>query len=392
MQTNDEFPVPEPAAQAHSEALIRHIREQLDAAGGRISFERYMDLALYAPGLGYYAAGAHKLGEAGDFITAPEVSPLFARCLARQFADVLRELAGGDILELGAGSGVLAVDMLCELESLGQLPQRYFILEVSPDLRERQQQRLQQKVPQLAERVVWLDEPPAQLRGVIFGNEVLDALPVARFRMDASGIQEEYVTVNGERFETAFQPADETYAAALRTVLGEIDEPLPVPYRSEFSRHVPAFVATLADSLQAGLMLFIDYGYGRREYYLPERNEGTLMCHYRHRAHPDPFVYPGLQDITAYVDFTQVAETGVNAGMELMGFTSQAQFLLGSGLYDTLPDIEPSDTVRNLRISQEVQKLTMPGEMGDRFKVIGLSRGLDNLLGGFALKDLASSL
>lgn len=389
---NEEWAKPDAEALAHSRRLVEYIRREIDAAGGTISFERYMDLALYAPGLGYYTAGARKFGEAGDFVTAPEVSPLFARCLARQCAEVFEELGGGDVLELGAGTGVMAADLLAELEALDALPERYRILEVSADLRERQRETLRTKVPQLLDRIEWLDTDPPAFRGVLLANEVLDALPVARFLIDPVGFSEQMVGWNGGGFESRWQPADEQLAQSLRNVLADLPEPLDSPYVSEYCRRLPAFIRTLADSLQAGAALFVDYGYPRREYYLPERNDGTLMCHYRHRAHSDPFVYPGLQDITAFVDFTAVAEAGTESGLELQGFTSQAQFLLGSGLYDVLPEIDPGDTVRSLRISQEVQKLTMPGEMGDRFKAMGLSRGLERLLSGFSLKDLSATL
>ncbi|HEX6930339.1 MAG TPA: SAM-dependent methyltransferase [Gammaproteobacteria bacterium] len=391
MQEHD-WPLPDPDAQAHSARLVDYIRQQIAAAGGSISFERYMDFALYAPGLGYYTAGSRKFGEAGDFVTAPEVSPLFARCLAGQCREVFAALGGGDILEPGAGSGVLAADLLAELERMDALPETYFILEVSADLRARQRETLEKKVPQLQERVTWLDAPPENLRGVILANEVLDALPVARFRVHETGFSEQAVTWNGGRFETAWQPASPHFSNELDALFATLPAPPAAPYVSERCRRLPAFVRALAGSLDAGLMLFIDYGYPRREYYLPERNAGTLMCHYRQRAHGDPFVYPGLQDITAYVDFTAVAEAGVEAGLDLHGFTSQAQFLLGSGLYDILPAVDPGDTVRSLKISQEVQKLTMPGEMGDRFKAMGLSRGIERLISGFSLKDISPAL
>lgn len=389
--SSDEFPQPAPEAIRHSEQLIAAIREAISAAGGWLSFENYMDMALYAPGLGYYAAGAHKLGEAGDFITAPEVSSLFGRVLARQFAEVLEELGSGDILELGAGSGRLAVDVLGELKAMDRLPQRYLILEVSPDLRERQRSLLNEEHPDIADRIQWLDEPPAELSGVVFGNEVLDALPVARFRLDEAGIQEEGVVWDGERFTSSFRLADEDFAARLRNALADVNEPLPTPYTSEFSRRVPALIATLADSLQAGLMLFIDYGYGRREYYLGERSMGTLMCHYRHRAHPDPYAWPGLQDITAYVDFTQVVEAGIEQGLELMAYTTQAQFLLAGGL-EKLMAGDDAGSVDYMKRAQEVQRLTLPGEMGDRFKVVGLCRNIDRVVSGFGLRDLSGSL
>lgn len=387
-----EWAAPEPSAQEHSERLIAFIRAEIDAAGGAISFERYMELVLYAPGLGYYAAGARKFGEHGDFVTAPEVSSLFARCLARQCASVFGEIGRTDILELGAGSGAMAADILVELAAVDSLPRHYFILEVSPDLRERQASRLRQALPSdLFARVQWIDAPPDPFEGVILANEVLDALPVTRFRVDETGFHEEMVAWNGARFESRWQPANEILRGRLQSVLAELP-PLELPYVSEVCPRLPAFVKLLGQALSKGAMLFIDYGYPRGEYYLPERSMGTLMCHYRHRAHDDPFVFPGLQDITAFVDFTSVAEAGVEAGLELQGFTTQAQFLLGAGLTDILPRVDPGDTLRSLKISQEVQKLTLPGEMGDRFRVMGLSRELDLALSGFSLRDYSSTL
>lgn len=391
MQQTD-WPVPDHDAREHSARLIDTIRQEIESSGGTISFERYMDLALYAPGLGYYTAGARKFGSAGDFITSPEVSPLFARCLARQCEEVFEELGGGDILEPGAGSGVMAADILAELETRHSLPGRYLILETSAELRDRQQRTLRERVPHLLERVTWLDAAPESFRGVLIANEVLDALPVARFRVEEHGYSEQHVGWTGSHFITRWRSADERFTDELREATILLPANLHAPYVSERCRRLPAFIGMLAESMQAGLMLFIDYGYPRREYYLPERREGTLMCHYRHRAHSNPYVYPGLQDITAFVDFTAVVEAGVAAGLELHGYTSQAQFLLGSGLYDVLPEFNPGDTVRSLMVSQEVQKLTMPGEMGDRFKVMGLSRGVEKLVKGFSLKDLSSAL
>lgn len=390
MQERD-WPQPDDEAREHSERLVEYIRQRIAGAGGEISFERYMDFALYAPGLGYYTAGARKFGEAGDFVTAPEVSPLFSRCLARQCREVFAELGGGSILEVGAGSGVMAADLLTELERLDALPERYFILEVSADLRARQRETLAENAPQLTGIVEWLDAPPHALRGVMLANEVLDALPVARFRIDEDGFSQQFVAWN-DGFESCWRPADAAFANDLRALFTELADPPKAPYVSESCRRLPAFVGTLSDALDAGLMLFIDYGYPRGEYYLPERNTGTLTCHYRHRAHADPFAYPGLQDITAFVDFTAVAAAGLACDLELHGYTTQAQFLLGSGLYDVLPRVDPGDTMRSLAISQEVQKLTMPGEMGDRFKVMGLGRRLDGLVSGFSLKDLSSTL
>lgn len=390
--SKEEFPEPGPDAIAHSEVLIAHIREMISDAGGALAFDAYMDAALYAPGLGYYTAGARKFGAAGDFITAPEISPLFSRVLARQSMEVLRELEGGELLEIGAGSGVMAAGVLAELDAENALPGTYYILDVSADLRERQRETLQQAIPDLLDRVQWLDELPEDFRGVILANELLDALPVTRFRLADSGIEEQVVVENGESLALEYRPASEPVAARVRDLLGEIPAAIEPPYESEISMRLPGMIRAASESLAAGLMLFIDYGYGRGEYYLPERNMGTLMCHYRHRAHADPLSYPGLQDITSYVDFTAVAEAGVNNELELMGFTSQGQFLLAGGLEKLLHGLADLDETERLQLSQQVQKLTLPGEMGDRFKVMALSRGLDRVISGFDLKDLTPSL
>lgn len=392
----EDFPEPGADAIAHSETLLAHVRELIADAGGVLPFDAYMDAVLYAPGLGYYTAGARKFGAAGDFITAPETSALFSRVLARQAGEALDELGGvngnGDILEIGAGSGVMAADILAELDECDSLPENYFILDVSADLRERQRETLQRKIPSLLPRVQWLDELPKDFRGVMLANELLDALPVSRFRLGEAGIEEQCVTEQDGSLALEFRPASGAIAKGVRQLLGELTVPLEPPYESEISLRLPAMIESISESLVTGLLLFIDYGYGRGEYYLPERNMGTLMCHYRHRAHPDPLVYPGLQDITSYVDFTAVAEAGVNNDLELMGYTSQGQFLLAGGLEKLLHGISDMDEKERLKLSQQVQKLTLPGEMGDRFKVMALSRGLDRVISGFDFKDLAPSL
>lgn len=389
MQISEPWPLPDDVAIAHSERLIAAIRDAIDAQGGAIPFEQFMDMALYEPGLGYYAAGARKLGAAGDFITAPEVSPLFSRCLARQVAEVLKELGGGDLLELGAGSGVMAKDILLELDTMDCLPKQFMILEVSPDLRERQQQLLQQHLPDYFPCIRWIDRLPDDFRGVLLANEVLDAMPVTRFRYAQDSFDIAQVGFD-KGFAWCWQAADDATARHLEALRLRQPGGWPQPYVSEFNPRAAALVRSLAEILHAGLLLFVDYGYGEREYYLPERCEGTLMCHYQHRAHADPFVYPGLQDITSFVDFSAVAEAGVEGGLELMGYTTQAQFLLGSGIDVLLEKF--ADGASTLRESQAVQRLTLPGEMGDRFKVIGLSRGLDKVVSGFALKDLSFTL
>jgi SAM-dependent MidA family methyltransferase len=378
-----DLPVPAPDALAHSARLAEHIRAAMREAGGQIPFSRYMDLALYAPGLGYYSAGARKFGAAGDFITAPELSPLFSRCLARQCREVLA-VTGGSILELGAGSGVMAADMLLELQALGSLPEEYLILEVSADLKERQRQTLATRATALASRVHWLHALPDSFTGVVVGNEVLDALPVERFLKTHAGHEQYCVEATGTGFDWRMRPAGAQLAATLAAFETTLPAPLAPGYVSELCLGAAPLVSSLAASLTRGALLLLDYGYPRNAYYHPERAMGTLMCHYRQRAHGDPFLYPGLQDITAHVDFTAVAEAGVSSGLELAGYTTQAHFLMALGI--------PAMADEGLKAAQQVKLLTLPEEMGERFKAIGFTKSLDAPLSGFVLRDLSRAL
>ncbi len=383
--THGDLPAPAPEAQAHSAQLASLIADEIARQGGRISFARFMELALYAPGLGYYAAGARKFGAGGDFVTAPEISPLFSRCLARQCREVLAELGGGDILEFGAGSGVMAADLLRELEQQEQLPRHYFILEVSAELRTRQRETLAAKAAHLLARVVWLDAwPQAPLRGVVLANEVLDAMPVHRFRVEAQGLSEAYVGMRDGRFIEQFAaPGPELGRRELAQALAG----LPPGYVSEYNAAAAPWLQGIAQALDQGVVLLIDYGFPRHEFYHPQRTGGTLMCHYRHRAHPDPLVFIGLQDITAHVDFTLIAEAALAAGFAVRGFTSQAYFLLALGLTEMLAELNPVDIRAQLEYAQQIKKLTLPNEMGELFKVMALAKGMDRPLQGFALND-----
>ncbi len=384
-----ELPPPDPDAAVHSARLQDLIRAEIAAAGGSISFAHYMELALYAPGLGYYSAGARKFGAGGDFVTAPEISPLFGRCMARQCQQVLQHLSEGDILEIGAGTGALAADLLGELEALGRLPGRYLILEVSADLRERQRMLLRERLPaHLLPRVHWLDRlPGAGFQGVIVGNEVLDAVPIRRFRWTGQGVRELRVGWQDGRFVWREEPAEPPLAAAVASIRGEVGEGWPEDYASEINLGLAPWIWELGARLARGLILLIDYGYPRREYYHPQRATGTLMCHYRHRAHPDPLILTGLQDITAFVDFTAVAEAGVAAGLDVMGYTTQAHFLLGCGLDALLASSDLEDSRSHLELTRQAKVLMLPGEMGERFKAIALARGIEVPLVGFALQD-----
>lgn len=392
MQTSPaaSLPAPSPDAAAHSARLAATIREEIGAAGGWISFARYMELALYAPGLGYYTAGAHKFGAAGDFITAPELSPLFGRTLARQVAAIMADSAP-HILELGAGSGKLAADMLGELERMDCLPDSYRILEVSADLRERQQALIRQRLPHLLERVSWLDALPESFGGAVVANEVLDALPVHRVRWRDSAMDEIGVAASADGF--AWQDRPLTNAALLQAaqaINGQFS--LPDDYASEICLAARGLVNSLAARLQHGAIVFLDYGFGAREFYHPQRDTGTLMCHYRHHAHDDPLFLPGLQDITAHVDFTDIAECGIDAGLALLGYTNQAFFLINNGITDLLADTSPQDLTAYLPLSAQLQKLTSPSEMGELFKVIALGKNMANPLRGFAMGSLARTL
>ena len=389
----EDFPEPAEEARAHSESLRTHICHEIESAGGTISFARYMELALYAPGLGYYSAGARKFGVAGDFVTAPEISSLFSRCLARQIAPVLSE-TDGIVLELGAGSGRMAADMLGELAKLDTLPERYLIVEVSAELKQRQRALLSETVPTIADRVEWLDALPKHtLHGVILGNEVLDALPVERFTVARDGFLQWQVTISKEnRFRWQRRPVPEFLRSRLEGIMGDLPQPLHAGYTSECCPNLEPFVATLASLLQHGMLLLVDYGMPRREYYHPQRIDGTLLCHYRHRAHTDPFFLPGLQDITANVDFTTVVEAGTQSGLQLLGYTSQMHFLLAAGLDQLLAECNPDDERAYLELTRQAKLLTLPTEMGERFKFIGFGRNLHNTPEGFTARDMSAML
>jgi SAM-dependent MidA family methyltransferase len=384
--------MPEQAAAEHGALTRAHLIEQIAAAGGWLGFERFMDLALYAPGLGYYSVGTQKLGSGGDFTTAPELSGLFGSCVALQCAEILAVLSAGSILELGAGSGRLAADVLARLDSLGQLPQRYFILEISADLRERQRHTIGQRLPHLLERVRWLDRPPEEsFEGVILANEVLDALPVARFCWHANRVDELGVVMGVAGFEWAARAATQAMTHACRELsqaAGGWDD----GYVSEYCPRLVAWTQLVTHSLRRGAALWFDYGLPRRQYYLPERHDGTLICHFQHRAHNNPFLQVGLQDISAWVDFTLLAEASREAGFQLGGFTTQALFLAGTGIDQEMQRIAAADANLFALLANQARQLMLPGEMGERFKAMAWLRGLDSPLAGFALQDLRHTL
>jgi len=376
----------------HSARLEARVRDEIARNGGWISFARYMQLALYEPGLGYYSAGARKLGAAGDFVTAPEVAPVFSRCLAVQCEEVLRGLGGGDVLELGAGSGVMAAELLGELARRDCLPHRYRILDVSADLRERQRATLAAAVPQLLDRVEWLDHLPDDFTGIVLANEVLDALPVERFVVRDGVVNALGVTSSSGRLERSEARAASALAAAVHAIQRDIGGDWPEAYASEVNLGLADWLAALAAAVNRGVLLFVDYGLPRREFYAPERSDGTLLCHFRHRFHDDPFTHLGLQDITAWVDFTAVAEAGQAAGLEVRGYTTQAHFLIGCGLGEFVADVSGLDVVSRVNLSRQAMVLTLPGEMGERFKAIAFAKGYDSPLRGFAVRDLRHTL
>jgi len=383
-----QLPVPPAAALALSAELGRLIAAEIERGSGRLSFARYMELALYAPGLGYYMAGARKLGRDGDFVTAPEISRIYGRTLARQ----LRQLAASgldEILEIGAGSGALAADILLELEQLGCVPRRYLMLELSPDLRERSRNTLAARAPHLLERVAWLNQLPPRFDGIVLGNEVLDAMPVHRVIRCRGDTLEGCVQHDaaGCSFLDLEWPAGDAVRRAA--------EELPLPeddYRTEIQLVARGFIRSLGAMLEHGVALFFDYGFPRREYYHPQRNRGTLMCHYRHRAHDDPYFLPGLQDITAHLDFSAIAGAGQEAGLELLGYTSQARFLVNCGVTDILAETPAADAIAYAPLAAGAQKLLSPAEMGELFKVIALGRGVPEPLLGFARGDRRHTL
>lgn len=380
------LPIPNAEAQAHSQRLAALIQNHIGRNQGWISFADFMQMALYEPQLGYYSGGAKKFGHGGDFVTAPEISPLFAQTLAHQAAQVLADVQGS-ILELGAGTGKLALDLLLALQALDQLPEQYCIMEVSAHLRHVQEETLQAALPaELMRRVVWLDTLPQHFTGMIIGNEVLDAVPVHLIHHTPQGLYERGVAFNGDFYWQDRQlTAGDLFEAAVA-----LD--LPQEYLTEICPAASGLVASLAQVLERGVIIMLDYGFSAREYYHPQRNLGTLMCHYQHYAHSEPLLYVGLQDITAHVDFTSMAHAGVNNGLQLAGFCSQAQFLMNCGILDLMSQVSPLDMANYAPLAAAAQKLLSPAEMGDLFKVIAFCRQFDAPLLGFSAGDKSHTL
>lgn len=364
----------------HKDSIAAEISQRIKHNHGKISFAEYMQLVLYAPGLGYYSAGATKFGAAGDFVTAPELGTLFAQCVAQQCAQILALNPNSVILEIGAGSGQLACDLLTSLKKLNSLPKKYLILELSAELRQRQQQKIRDLCPEYMNIFTWLDLlPETAITGIILANEVLDAMPVTKFYATATQIQEYYVTEINNKLSYQLEPASEILQNAI------IKLNLPnLPYESEINLWLPGWIKSLSESLNAGAILLFDYGFSRAEYYHPERSTGTLMCHYQHHSNPDPLFNPGLQDITAHVDFTAVAEAAEDNNLEISGYTNLASFLINCGITNF---IETS-----IKQAQELNTLTSPAEMGELFKAMILTRSIDIPLVGFSQFDKLHTL
>jgi SAM-dependent MidA family methyltransferase len=394
--------LPEPPQELKrlSEKLATVIRNKIGLSGP-IPFSEYMEMALYEPGLGYYSAGLQKFGEGGDFVTAPQLGNVFARCLAIQIEQLAANfdqsgLDHYEIIEAGAGSGMLAADLLIALQQ-DHPPARYRILERSAHLRQVQKETLERYVPQWMDKISWLDEPPVESwQGVFLANEVLDALTVDRFYISADGIGQMLVTEESEGFGWFKDSCPPDMQTKIEAVLSTLEQKPADGYRSELNTSLPAWLQAVTDSLQKGLALFIDYGYTRRDYYLPQRRDGTLICHYQHRAHNDPFMWPGLTDISASVDFTALAEAADICGLDVSGYTTQAMFLISCGLEQIIMEGEKISERERLKLNNQVRQLTLPGEMGDRFQVMALSRGLDEDLSedlrGFSVRDLSYRL
>jgi SAM-dependent MidA family methyltransferase len=380
-----------PAQRQHGLAVEALIRRELQSAGGWLSFEQFMDLVLYAPGLGYYSAGSIKIGAHGDFTTAPEVSALFGQGVAQQLAQILK-ITQGSVLEIGAGTGRFASCLLTTLAELDCLPDHYWILEVSADLRERQRQEITQLPKALAQRVVWLDHLPQKpVHGVILANEVLDALPVARFVLRSDGLDEIGISLNHDDFiiETA-RPAGAQLSEGVAAIATQLPAPLPNNYSSEVCMRLEPWLSTISAVLARGAILLFDYGLPRSAFYHPARSSGTFRCHFKHRAHQYYLCNFGLQDLTAWVDFTAVAEAADAAGLAVAGFTSQAAFLLATGIEARVA--QAGNDIARLRLASEARQLLLPGEMGEAFKAMALTRDLPISLTGFSLQDARHTL
>ena len=384
MMLSSSLPIPDSIAQQHSEQLLAVIKDKIYEAGGRISFAEYMNLCLYAPGLGYYSAGSHKIGLGGDFTTAPEISALFSQTLAQHVIDVFKQIPHRNLLEFGAGSGKMAADILAELARKQSLPEHYYIVEASADLRHRQRRTIHKLIPEQEFRLVWLDAIPENFIGAVLANEVCDAMPVHRLHFDNGDVFERYVCCQNNKLHwqdaELSLPALEIEAKEIQSVIGDAD------YFTEVNLAAPAWLASLAGNLQQGAIFIIDYGYPKATYYHPQRSDGSLTCYFQQQGHDNPFILHGLQDITAHVDFTSLAQTALDNGLEVSGYQSQADFLLAGGITE-LAMSSDGDEFALLQQATEIKQLTLPSEMGETFKVLSLTKNLEQLLPRLQLGD-----
>ncbi len=400
-KASDTFPQPSAEAITHSNKVKEWIIAAIESAGGKISFADYMNLALYAPGLGYYSAGLKKFGRLGDFITAPEISPLFSQCLAIQCHHIMQQSGLNTLLEMGAGSGIMAIDIMQELERQDSLPEQYLILELSADLRDRQQKAIEDKIPHLASRFNWLDQLPASpFNGIVIANELLDALPVHLLRLSGTQSFERFVVLDKKQQfiwqdQSIEEPRLNVIANEIRDIHLSIQALNDKPgrdYITEVNLLAMDWIGSIADIMEQGAILLVDYGYTAREYYHPQRFMGTLMCHYQHHRHDDPFYLPGMQDITAHVNFSHIARSAEAAGLTLYGFTTQAHFLMAGGLVELTRDLDPDDVVHFTETARQIKMLTLPEKMGELFKVILLAKGKPLSLPAFQFQDFSQWL
>jgi len=391
MTSSTPFSLPDEFAQQHSDRLLAVIQQRIAEADGKICFADYMQLCLYQPGLGYYSAGSQKIGPQGDFTTAPEISPLFSQTLARHLQDVSQQLVTFDILEFGAGSGKMAVDILRQLENDHALPAHYYIMEASADLQYRQRNTIENNIPHLVEKVIWLDALPSDFVGIIVANEVCDAMPFHRLHFEQDQVHECYVEVSESELQwtqtVLSDPALKRRANEIQQIHGGND------YYAEINLAAEAWLTSLAHCLQQGALFIIDYGHCRDSYYHPQRQQGTMMCYYQHQGHDNPLILPGLQDITSHVDFTALAETALACGLDVEGFQSQADFLLAGGITELIQSTEESVTAfDDLQQKTALKRLTLPSEMGESFKALTLTKNLPALLPRLQLADRRYSL
>ena len=400
-QACNTFPEPPPEIKAHSDQLKQLIQDEINTHGGKISFADYMNKALYAPGLGYYSAGLKKFGKQGDFITAPEISPLFSQCLALQCIHIMQQTDQHILLEIGAGTGIMAVELVLELEKQAQLPDKYLILELSAELRDRQQQIIKTRLPHLYERFQWLDYLPEKpFCGIIIANELLDAMPVHLLKLEQDAIFERYVSLDKKGQFIWLDDAPENpqlqkiakEIKVLHQTLAHLNDQPGASYITEVNLQAIDWVKSIADILTSGAILLVDYGYTAKEYYHPQRSMGTLMCHYQHHRHDDPFYLPGLQDITAHVNFSSIAQAASDSGLDVCGFTTQAHFLMAGGLVELTKDLDPEDIVNFAETARQIKMLTLPEEMGELFKVILLAKGKPLSLPAFQFQDFKHRL